>query len=71
MKKPNPNKDEQVYAADLSGTLIAIFPVTDETVFQTPLAFKDQEALRLETDKTLLPKEGEPVKLIIELPSGK
>src|SRR5438309_3925627 len=71
MKKPDPNKDEQVYAADLSGTLIAIFPVTDETVFQTPLAFKDQEALRLETDKTLLPKEGEPVKLIIEVPSGK
>src|SRR5262245_11403646 len=52
MKKPDPNKDETVYAADLSGTLVAIFPVTDETVFQTPLAFKDQEALRLETDKT-------------------
>jgi hypothetical protein len=71
MKKPDPNKDEQVYAADLTGTLIAIFPVTDETVFQTHLAFKDQEALRLETDKALLPKEGEPVKLIIEVPSGK
>jgi len=70
-KKPDPNKDELVYAADLSGTLIAIFPVTDETVFQTPLAFKDQEALRLETDKTLLPKEGQPVKLIIEVPRGK
>jgi hypothetical protein len=71
MKKPDPNKDEQVYAADVSGTLVAIFPVTDETVFQTPLAFKDQEALRLETDKTLLPKEGEPVKLVIEVPRGK
>jgi hypothetical protein len=71
MKKPDPNKDEQVYAADLSGTLVAIFPVTDETVFQTPLAFKDQEALRLETDKTLLPKEGEPAKLVIEVPKGK
>src|SRR5262245_5985879 len=71
MKKPDPNKDEQVYAADISGTLVAIFPVTDETVFQTPLAFKDQEALRLETDKTLLPKEGEPAKLVIEVPKGK
>src|SRR5262249_34908718 len=70
-KKPDPDKDEQVYAADVSGTLIAIFPVTDETVFQTPLAFKDQEALKLETDKTLLPKEGQPVKLIIEVPRGK
>jgi hypothetical protein len=71
MKKPDPNKEELGYAADQSGTLIAIFPVTDETVFQTPLAFKDQEALRLETDKTVLPKEGTPVKLIIEVPSGK
>ena len=71
LKKPDPNSDQQVYAADLSGTLIAIFPVTDETVFQTPLAFKDQEALRLETDKQLLPKEGEPVKLIIEVPNPK
>jgi hypothetical protein len=71
MKKADPNKDELVYAADLSGTLIAIFPVTDETVFQTHLAFKDQEALRLETDKTLLPKEGTAVKLIIEVPTGK
>jgi hypothetical protein len=71
MKKLDPNKDELGYAADQSGTLIAIFPVTDETVFQTPLAFKDQEALRLETDKTVLPKEGTPVKLIIEVPKGK
>jgi hypothetical protein len=71
MKKPDPNKDELIYAADLSGTLIAIFPVTDETVFQTHLAFKDQETLRLETDKSLLPKEGEPAKLIIEVPPGK
>jgi hypothetical protein len=71
MKKADPNKDELVYAADVSGTLIAIFPVTDETVFQTHLAFKDQEALRLETDKTLLPKEGTAVKLIIEVPTGK
>jgi hypothetical protein len=71
MKQPDPNKDEKVYAADLTGTLIAIFPVTDETVFQTHLAFKDQEALRLETDKTVLPKEGTPVKLIIEVPAEK
>jgi hypothetical protein len=71
MKKPNPEKDEKVYAADLSGTLMVIFPVTDETVLQTNLAFKDQYALRLETDKKLLPKEGEPAKLIIEVPKKK
>jgi hypothetical protein len=71
LKQADPTKDEKVYAADVSGTLITIFPVTDETVFQTPLAFKDQEALRLETDKQLLPKEGESVKLIIEVPTKK
>src|SRR5262249_21661064 len=35
LTKSDPEKDEEVYAADLSGTLIAIFPVTDETVFQS------------------------------------
>jgi hypothetical protein len=71
MKKPDPNKDEEIYAADQSGTLIAIFPVTNETVFQTNLVFEDEKYLKLETDKKLLPKEGEPVKLLIEVPAGK
>src|SRR5262249_29971097 len=35
MSKPDPNKDETIYGADLTGTLIAIFPVTDQTVLQT------------------------------------
>jgi len=68
MSKPDPNKDETVYGADLSGTLIAIFPVTDQTVVQGGLKFKDQEYLRLETNKKLLPKEGTAVKLVIEVP---
>jgi hypothetical protein len=68
MTKPDPNKDETVYAADLSGTLIAIFPVTNQTVLQTNLLFKDEKYLKLETDKNLLPKEGTPVKLVIEVP---
>jgi hypothetical protein len=67
MSKPNADKDETVYGADITGTLITIFPVTNETVIQTNLAFKDQEYMRLETDKTLLPKEGTPVKLILEV----
>src|SRR5262249_25778804 len=37
MKKPAPDKDDLVYGADMTGTLIAIFPVTNETVFQTNL----------------------------------
>ena len=52
-------------------TLISIFPVTNQTVFQTNLTMKDEPYLKLETDKNLLPKEGTPVKLIIEVPAGK
>jgi hypothetical protein len=71
MVKPDPNKEETVYAADRSGTLIAIFPVTNETVFQTNLTMKEEKYVKLETDKKLLPKEGTPVKLILEVPEGK
>ncbi len=71
MSKPAPDKDEMVYGADLTGTLIAIFPVTNETVLQTNLTMKEEKYLKLETDKTLLPMEGTPVKLVIEVPPGK
>jgi hypothetical protein len=66
LSKPAPDKDEQVYGADLTGTLIAIFPVTSETVLQTNLTMKEEKYLKLETDKNLLPKEGTSVKLVIE-----
>lgn len=66
MTKPDPTKADEVYGADLSGTLIAIYPVTDETVCQTSLTMKDEKYLKLDVDATLLPKEGTPVKLIIE-----
>lgn len=71
MLKPDPNKTDEVYAADVSGTLIAVFPVTDQTVFQTNLTMKDEPIVKLETDKKLLPKEGTPVKLIIEVQAPK
>ena len=66
MKQPDPNKPEEHYGADLSGTLIAIFPVTDETVFQTNMTMKEEPLLKLETNKKVLPAEGTPVKLIVE-----
>ncbi len=66
-KQPDPEKDEKVYGADLTGTLIALFPVTDETVFQSSLTMKDEGLFKLEVGKGLLPKEGTPVKLIIEV----
>jgi hypothetical protein len=65
MTKP-PGKDEAIYGADLTGTLIAVFPVTDETVFQTNLTIEKEKFIKMETNKTLLPKEGSPVKLVIE-----
>jgi hypothetical protein len=71
MTKPDPNKDDTVYGADLTGTLISIFPVTNQTVFQTNLTMKEEKYLKLETDKNLLPKIGTPVKLVIEVPAAK
>ena len=65
MSQPDPQKDEKVYGADMSGTLIAIFPVTDETVLQTNLTMKEEPLLKLETSKQL-PAVGTPVKLVFE-----
>jgi hypothetical protein len=66
MKQPDPEKDEKVYGADLTGTLIAIFPVTDDVVIQTNLTMKEEPLLKLETNKKALPEEGTPAKLIIQ-----
>ena len=71
MAQPDPNKPDKVYGADTTGTLICIFPVTDLTVFQTNLKFKDQDYVNLETDKKLVPMIGTPVKLIIQVPEQK
>jgi hypothetical protein len=71
LTQPDPAKEEKVYGADQTGTLIALFPVTDETVFQTNLTMKEEKYLELETNQEVLPKEGTPVKLVIQVPSGK
>lgn len=61
--RKTPGKPD-AYGADASGTLIAIFPVTAETVFQSSLSKADEETVKLEvTDR--LPKVGTAVKLII------
>ncbi len=67
MTKP-PDKKEPVFGADQTGTLITIFPVTDETVFQTNLTIEFEKFLKLETNTAILPKVGSPVKLLIEVP---
>ncbi len=66
-KQPDPEREETVYAADLTGTLIAIFPVTNETVFQSNLTMADEPSLKLETNKTRLPPEGTAAVLIVRL----
>jgi hypothetical protein len=71
MSRPDPNKPETAYGADLTGTLIAIFPVTNETVFQTNLTMKEEKYLKLETNPKYLPREGTPVKLVIAVPANK
>ena len=69
MSKPDPNKDELVYGADMTGTLISIFPVTNQTVLQTNLTLKEEKYVKLEVDEKLVPKIGTPVKLILEVPA--
>ena len=64
----DPNKPDLTYGADSksSGTFMAIFPVTDKTVFQTSLSMKYEKFLKLETNPKVVPKEGTPVKLILQ-----
>jgi hypothetical protein len=66
MTKPAPDKPE-VYGADMSGTLAAVFPVTAETVFQSSLSLKDEKYVKLEVTD-LLPKVGTAVNLVIVVP---
>ena len=67
-KQPDPNKPDKVYGADSTGTLIAIFPVTDETVFQTNLTMKDEPLIKLDTNTKVLPDVGTDVLLVIQIP---
>ena len=64
---PDPNKpDDKKYGADVSGSLICLFPVTDEVVLQTTWTMKEEKFLKLDVNPASLPKEGTPVKLVIE-----
>jgi hypothetical protein len=67
--KPDPNKDEEVYGADVSGTLMVIFPVTNQTVLQTNLSMQYEKFMKLETNAKALPPEDTPVKLVLEVPT--
>jgi hypothetical protein len=68
MVQEDPNKPDLTYGADSasSGTFLAIFPVTDKTVFQTSLSMKYEKFLKLETNPKVVPAVGTPVKLILQ-----
>ena len=65
--KADPGKVAKEFGADNTGSLIVIFPVDAETVFQSSLTMKDEKFLKMDVKKDTLPKEGEPVKLVIEV----
>ena len=67
MQKPDPAKSE-VYGADHTGTMITIFPVTADTVFQSSLSLADEKYVKLETSKKL-PPVGTVVHLVIVAPT--
>lgn len=66
IKQPDPEKSDKVYGADMTGTLITLFPVTDDAVLQSTLTMKDEPLYRLERVKGL-PPEGTAVRLVIEV----
>jgi hypothetical protein len=72
LSAPDPSKpDIKKYGADLTGSLIVLFPVTDETVLQTSWTMKEEKYLKLEVNSDVMPKEGGAVKLVIEVPPQK
>jgi hypothetical protein len=66
LRQPDPEKDEAIYGADASGTLITIFPVSDETIIQSSLTLTEEASMKLERIREL-PREGSEVKLVIQI----
>jgi hypothetical protein len=64
-KQVDPSKPDLSYSADMAGTLIGIYPVTDELVVQTNLTMHEEGAIKIEIGPGLLPPEGTPVLLVI------
>lgn len=72
MSAPDPNNPSvKKYGADLTGSLIVLFPVSNETVLQTAWTMKEEKFLKLEVNPDVMPKEGSAVKLVIEVPQKK
>ena len=63
--KADPRSEEEIYGAEFSGTLVTIFPVTDETVFQSTLGMDAEALFNLEV-AGVLPAIGSKARLLIE-----
>lgn len=56
---------DKAYGADVSGTLISLYPVTDEVVVQSALTMREEGLIKMDTAKGRLPPEGTPVTLVL------
>lgn len=65
LRQPDPEKNEAYVGADVTGTLISLFPVTDDTIIQSALTLNDEPNYRLETNTAVLPPVGTEVRLVI------
>jgi hypothetical protein len=63
----DPNRPEKSYGADIGGTFATIYAVTDETIIQGDLPMDAQSYLHLEMNRNIVPDEGTPVRLRIEV----
>ena len=61
---------ENKFGADVSGTLISLYPVTDEVVIQSGLTMREEGMIKVDTIKELLPPEGTAVTMLIQPASG-
>lgn len=61
---------EGKFGADVSGTLIALYPVTDEVVLQSGLTMREEGMIKLDTAKNVLPPEGTAATLVLRVASG-
>ena len=68
MRQPDPNKDYKVTGRTDRHAHLDL-SVTDETVFQADLTMKEEPFMKLETNKNLLPEEGTPVQMLIQVTS--
>ena len=65
MVQADSSSAKEIYGAEFSGTLVTIFPVTDETVFQSNLGMDAESLFNLEV-AGILPPVGSKAKLLIE-----